>query len=439
MVDFSHLSSRPEIQDRLFVSSIVERTINDLGSKIFDEDIRRMFIQCFPNTLDTTIQYSEDENNSPDTFAVTGDIPAMWLRDSTNQVWPYLNLINEEQNLKKMFIGLINRQVKCILKDPYANAFEKDRIWERKYELDSLCSFLRLSNGYYKVTKDLSPFDADWLRAVNKTIETIHIEQNTLNKDNLDLLYHFATKSGHLHPAVRLKGYGYPGKRCGLSRSVFRPSDDETVFPYIIPANAMAVVALRSVSTILSEISAPEASGIAFKLAGDINRGIKEWGIVNHKIFGCIYAYEVDGAGSVYLHDDPNIPSLISLPYLDYVSPDDPVYRNTRKFLLSNWNLFYAKGKEASGITSPHVGSYDHFWPMATIMQALTSTDTQEIISCLRTLKKTHAGTYFMHESIHVDDPRKFTRHWFSWANSLFGELILLIDRKLPDILQLTF
>jgi meiotically up-regulated gene 157 (Mug157) protein len=335
-----------------------------------------------------------------------------------------------------MFAGLINRQVKCILMDPYANAFTHDEVWERKYELDSLCSFLRLSAGYYKTTQDLSPFDADWLHAINKLIAVIFIEQGTLNKESADLLYHFTTQAGHLHPAIRLKGYGYPGKQCGLSRSVFRPSDDETVFPYIVPVNAMAVVTLRDASEIVSKIDAQETAELMIRLANEIDQGISEWGIVDHAKLGNVFAYEVDGFGSSCFMDDPNVPSLLSLPYLGYTTLDNPVYQNTRKMLLSEWNPFYANGSVVSGITSPHVGVCDHFWPMATIAQALTTNDEQEILSCLQALKKTHAGTFFMHESVHVDDPHKFTRHWFSWANSLFGELILDVESRFPGLLS---
>lgn len=432
--NFSHL--RPAWEDRLFKSEIIEKIIELVASEIEDPEIMEMFYACFPNTLDTTVHYGGYDGKN-DTFVVTGDIPAMWLRDSTNQVWPYLRFINKDEELRRMFIGLINRQVRCILTDPYANAFEQDGgVWERKYELDSLASFLRLSVGYFQKTKDLTPFDSDWLQTVNKIIEIVHLEQNTLDKNNHELLYHFTTKAGHLHPAIRLKGYGYPGRQCGLSRCVFRPSDDETVFPYVIASNAMTVVFLRKIKPLLEQISAYETAKLAVKLAETIDYGISEWGIVLHNKFGKIYAYEVDGFGSSCIMDDPNIPSLLSLPYIGYCDSRDTIYQNTRKFILSKWNSFYATGDVACGITSPHVGICDHFWPMATIMQALTTDNEEEIISCLKTLKSTHAGTHFIHESVHVDDPHKFTRHWFAWANSLFGELILEINEKFPAILK---
>jgi meiotically up-regulated gene 157 (Mug157) protein len=220
---------------------------------------------------------------------------------------------------------------------------------------------------------------------------------------------------------------------------VFRPSDDETVFPYLIPANAMAVVGLRQVAEILDVLHpAVDLAAMARSLAQSIDDGIKEWGIVTHKRLGEVFAFEVDGFGSACLMDDPNVPSLLSLPYLGYCATDNPVYQNTRKLILGEWNGFYATGRVASGITSPHVGVIDKFWPMATMIQALTSTEYEEVKSCLTTLKHTHGNTYFMHESVDVDDPHKYSRHWFSWANSLFGELILDIHDRFPDILRET-
>lgn len=445
--DFTGIKGRPDPADRLFTSVTIENEITRVAGKIADPSLRRLFEQCLPNTLDTTVYYSESEDGTPDTYVATGDIPAMWLRDSTNQLWPYLEFAASDETLRQLFAGLVRRQTRCVLLDPYANAFIdtaitgasgpggdlKEGVWERKFELDSLCSFFRLSAGYFDTTGDTGPFNDQWIQAVEAALEVMRREQAAMTKEVLPSLYRFN------HPAVRLEGYGYPGRGSGLVRSLFRPSDDEAVFAYNIPANAMAVATLRAVAPLIHKLGTSELAERVEKLAADIDSAIRRLGLVKHASPGTVFAYEVDGFGSACLMDDPNAPSLLSLSYYGYVESDDAHYRATRKFVLSPENPFFAHGKVASGLTSPHTGTVNMYWPLATIMQALTSTDEAEITACLELLHDTHDGTYFMHESIDVDDPSHFTRPWFGWANSLFGELILHIEKNSSDILTKNF
>lgn len=236
-----------------------------------------------------------------------------------------------------------------------------------------------------------------------------------------------------------LQGRGVAARRCGLSKCMFRPSDDATTLPFLIPANAMAAVELDHISEILSIPGQPfsdkNTAAAAKNLAATIRAAIKRYAVAHNNVIGKpIYAYEVDGAGGMVFMDDANIPSLLSLPYLGFLDQSDPIYQDTRSFLLSEINPYYFSGTAGSGIGGPHVGEY-YVWPMSILMTALTSNDDKEILNCLEMLKATHAGTYFMHESFNMNNASDFTRPWFSWANSLFGELLLTLARERPHLI----
>ena len=432
---------------RRFRSAAIERVIERVQSSIGNRELAWMFGNCFPNTLDTTVEF-EVINGRPDTYVITGDIDAMWLRDSTAQVWPYLPMMKEDPALQQLIAGLINRQTRCIRKDPYANAFYKDErkesewksdrtemkpgVHERKWEIDSLCYPIRLSHGYWKETGDLAPFDAEWRDAVACTLQTF-VEQQRKSGNGP---YRFQRRTEVQTDTVAGGGYGNPVNPVGLICSIFRPSDDATVFAFLVPSNFFAVVSLRQAAEMLERISRDDATAARCRaLADEVDGALRTHAVVKHPRLGNVYAYEVDGYGNHYCIDDGNVPSLLSLPYIGAVKPDDPVYRNTRRLVLSDQNPYFCVGKAASGPGGPHVGR-DMIWPLGLIVQGLTSTDEQEIRSCLKTLQATHAGTGFMHEAFHKDDPHRFTRKWFAWANTIFGELVLRVHREFPRLLD---
>jgi len=440
--------------ERKFNSEAIEKAILNMKKRIKDPEVGWLFENCFPNTLDTTVDF-RTVNGKPDTYIITGDIDAMWLRDSSAQVWPYLPFMKEDKNLQQLIAGVIRRQTQCILIDPYANAFYKDfnktsewkddltemkpGIHERKWEIDSLCYPIRLAYGYWKETGDTSVFDADWKQAMRLVVKTFKEQQRLEGMGP----YHFQRKTSWATDGVPMGGYGYPTKKTGLIHSMFRPSDDATVYPFLIPANLFAFYSLQQLTAILMEIQYNDPLNECHYLMDQVLAAILQNGIINHPSYGKVFAYEVDGFGNYSIMDDANIPSTLSLKYLavDRGSHLDSnsaffktVYANSRKLVLSHRNPFFFKGKAAEGIGGPHVGM-DYIWPMSIIMRGMTSTNDAEIKQCLHWLKSTHAHTGFMHESFHKDDPTKYTRKWFAWANTLFGELLLKIAKEKPHLI----
>lgn len=431
---------------RKFKSQAVENAIEEVEKNLSNKEIAWLFNNCFPNTLDTTVEF-EMKDGRPDTYVITGDIDAMWLRDSTAQVWPYLPFAKEDKQLQLLIAGVVNRQVQNILYDPYANAFYKERtkvgewkndmtamkpgIHERKWEIDSLCYPVRLSYQYWKTLNDTSVFDENWAAAAKLIIKTFREQQRKNGKGP----YKFERRTSWATDGVPLGGYGYPAKPVGLIYSMFRPSDDATIFPLFIPANFFAVVSLKQMSEIFNKVyKDTDTAKECLAFASEVETAIRKYGIVKHAQFGNVYAYEVNGHGSYNLMDDANVPSLLALPYLGAVSAADPVYVNTRKLVLSEYNPFYFQGKAGEGIGGPHVG-VDMIWPLSIIIRGLTSKDKNEIRQCLSMLQGAHGGTGFMHEAFHKDDANRFTRKWFAWANTLFGEFVWKVYKENPSLL----
>ena len=170
-------------------------------------------------------------------------------------------------------------------------------------------------------------------------------------------------------------------------------------------------------------------------LSDRIHTAISQHAIVEHSKYGEVYAYEVDGFGSHLLMDDANVPSLLALPYLGFCSIEDPIYQNTRRLILSEDNPYFFKDGAIEGIGSPHTG-LGQIWPMSVILRAMTTSQMDEIQNCLDILKRTHAGTGFMHESFSAKNPESYTRSWFCWANGLMGELIHKLSQSHPECLR---
>ena len=443
-------SRRPAAGERLFVSEAVEREIDRICSVLTNDKLRWMFRNCYPNTLDTTVHYREDADGNPDTYIYTGDIPAMWLRDSGAQVWPYVHLAAGDEPLRRMIAGVVRRQFRLLNIDPYANAFNDGPtgegqdigypgneqgpwVFERKWEIDSHCYPVRLAYEYWKTTGDDSVFDGEWIAAVRNIVGTFRQQQR---KDGPGDYIFLRVTDRQLDTKCHV-GRGNPVRPVGLIASAFRPSDDATTFEFLVPSNFMAVTSLRKAAVILTAVNGEtELAAECTALADEVAAALQKYAVVNHPDFGPVYAFEVDGYGNHFLMDDANVPSLLAMPYLGDVARGDEVYENTRRLVWSEANPYFWRGEAGEGIGGPHIG-VEMIWPMSIMMRAFTSTDDDEIAHCIRQLLATDAGTGFIHESFSRHDASNFTREWFAWQNSLFGELIVrLVDGGKADLLN---
>lgn len=443
--DSNYPSKRPALHERTFVSPAVEKQIEEITDQIADPKLRWLFENCFPNTLDTTVDF-QMKDGQPNTFVITGDINAMWLRDSSAQVWNYLSLMKDDPKLQQMIKGLIRRQLECILIDPYANAFNNGatgkgwqgdatkmskEVNERKWEIDSLCYPLRLMYQYWKETGDTSIFDGLWEKAMQLVLQTFKEQQR---KEGVGP-YSFERHTGNAIGTM-VNRTGNPVNPVGLVVSCFRPSDDATIFGFLIPSNMFIVASLKQLNEMIETTGkGSEMLETSRTLVKEVDAAIKKYGVVRHPKYGKVYAFEVDGFGGQNIMDESNIPSLISAPYLKYTSSKDPVYRNTRKLVWSSDNPYFFKGKAGEGIGGPHCGK-DRIWPMSIIMKGLTTDNEKEIKECLTMLVNTDGDTGFMHESFNKDNAKVFSRSWFAWVNSLFSELVIKTSKEHPTLLK---
>ncbi|CAF3063023.1 unnamed protein product [Rotaria sp. Silwood2] len=457
-IDFPKV--RRPMNKRQFTSPAVESLIEEIQKNIKNKELAWLFENCFPNTLDTTVDFDEKaaSEKRPDTYVITGDIDAMWLRDSSAQINPYLPLMHQDKKLRQLIEGVLLRQCIFIQRDPYANAHYKhtNRIseWkhtdktemragvhERKWELDSLCYVLRLMHSYWKeANHDLTFFlenEQDFKKTIRIILQTMK-EQQRFNGSGS---YTYQRQGHPSDPS------GQEAKPIGLIHTFFRPSDDLQTFPYLIPSQFFAHHTLKLLLELVKKLEwTNDFNDDILKLISNLHDILFDDKIANnqetlitykHPKYDLIYSYEIDGFGNRNLMDDSNVPSLLSLPYLcpDDISIKHSVYQNTRKFVLSSDNPWFFKGNLLEGIGGPHCGK-SMVWPLAIIMRGLTTTDDDEIRFCLEMLQKSHGNTGFMHESINVNNQMFFTRSWFAWANSLFGEFVWKLYREKPYLLN---
>eukprot|EP01116_Phalansterium_solitarium_P020850 TRINITY_DN6298_c0_g1_i1.p1 TRINITY_DN6298_c0_g1~~TRINITY_DN6298_c0_g1_i1.p1 ORF type:complete len:621 (+),score=220.88 TRINITY_DN6298_c0_g1_i1:1691-3553(+) len=388
-----------------------------------------MFKKCYPNTLETTATLLADNT----TYIITGDIDLMWLRDSSAQVHQYLSLASDPE-IQRIVEGLVRRQTIFIPYNPYGSSFRtalrpEDDLQAfhvgkarnvfcsmHNYELDSLAYHMWLSHEWWKASGRTAIFDDEWLRVIKIIVDLLVIEQK------------HEEWSPYRYVELTRDGLGSPTRYTGMTWSGFRPSDDQTQYGYLVPANIFAVVALQGVEEIVRDVYHDETfATLVAKLWKEIDNGIHDHGVVETTTNGKIYAYEVDGLGNQNLMDDANVPSLLAIPYFKYRSERDPegvIWKNTRRWVLSSANPYYYSGTFANGVGSIHTNS-GYVWPMSIIMRGLTTTDAQEIEECVRMLESTDAGTDFIHESFNPMSPEAYSRHWFAWANSLFSEFVI--------------
>ncbi|EKM77647.1 hypothetical protein AGABI1DRAFT_122020 [Agaricus bisporus var. burnettii JB137-S8] len=448
---------RPAPACRTFNSTAVEKVISDMKTLLKDPDIARLFENTFPNTLDTTVRYYSQEENLA--FIITGDITAQWLRDTANQFAHYGTLLGQDPELAQLVKAVINNEARYVSQYPYCGSFQpppesglapshndwadgvtvnppvdNQTVFECKYELDSLCGFLKLSRLYYTNTKDTSFMNDNWRTAIDQIFRVINEQsQATFDKDfNFISFYNWTGGNGALSPMVPNRGNREPKAFTGLVGTHHRPSDDLSVFAFLTPANAMLSVELTHLAEILDQTNELK----------NVSRQAKEWSSRIHKaiwdttVVDNIFAYETNGFGGRYVMDDANIPSLISLPYLGFLEKKNPAYVATRKQLLSAKNPYFAAGKKFQGVGGPHVDPW-HPWPMSQIAAIFGTDDDEEILKSLYLVVNNTAGLGLIHESQSIYDEKDYTRSWFAWANSFFAEMVLdLADRKPSLVLK---
>ncbi|WP_344018082.1 glycoside hydrolase family 125 protein [Microlunatus capsulatus] len=392
-------------------------------------------VEIFRHAMATNLREVAQVREDGTVFVLTGDIPAMWLRDSAAQLRPYVLLCAEDPALQDLLLGVLRRQLLFLLTDPYANSFTDVRTsrhaddltdagpvtWERKFELDSLCFPVDLAHQLWRTTGRTDHLDAVARDAFRAVLDTLETEQDHEARSS----YRFQRLDGPPTDTLVREGRGRETAPCGLVWSGFRPSDDACELGYNIPGNMFVAVAAGQIAEIADQfLDDPALAERALRLSRTVREAVETYGVATLPDGSRVYAYEVDGRGDQLLMDDANMPSLLSAPLTGYLAADDPRYLATRAFVLSPANPYFYRGARAAGVGSPHTPP-GYVWPIALSVQGLTTLDPAESRACLDTLAATTAGTGRMHESFDPDAPEDFTRPWFSWSDAMLSELVL--------------
>ncbi|KAI0200226.1 glycoside hydrolase family 125 protein [Astrocystis sublimbata] len=468
---------RPHPKCRTFHSDAIEKVIEDVLARMKDPDLARLFENTFPSTTDTTVKFHTDgsadakrlkdfgadgEWEGPHSFIITGDIIAEWLRDSTNQLLPYQALAKKDPAIYQLILGAVATQAEFVIESPYCNAFqpppisnlpttsngqddvvhpayEPNFVFECKYELDSLAHFLALGNDFSEHSGSKEFLTPRWYTALQTVLQVLEEQsKGTFDPETGRFRrnqYTFSRNTNTGTETLNLMGIGNPlNSGTGLVRSAFRPSDDATILGFFIPANAQMATELRRTAKILKDVGKNDLAETVQQWSETITKGIWEHGVVEHRQFGKVFAYEVDGYGSSILMDDANYPSLLALPLMGFVDMNDETYQNTRRMLLSkSSNPYYLKGRDFHGIGGPHIG-LNNAWPMSLLVQARTSNDDEEIKECIDfVLRSSKLG--LIHESVDVNILSSYTRSWFAWANGVFASTILDLAKRKPHLI----
>jgi meiotically up-regulated gene 157 (Mug157) protein len=379
-------------------------------SPTLNAKLDRLYVTAF----DETIQRHAIATRDGTTYVSTGDIDSEWLRDASATVRPYIGISIHDGDVQRTLRGVVARQAKYIMIDPYANAFSRDyKVVERKFEVDSLLYPIWFSYDYYRRTGDRSIFTPEVRRAFARVLDTLRTEQ------------HHDTRSHYTNPQLADGGRGSPTRYTGMIWTGFRPSDDPARYHFNIPVNMFASVVMRDLTTIARDVWRDDRMAQnAWGLSVEIQRGIEQHGTLDLKPFGRIYAYEVDGLGHANVMDDANVPSLLSIPYFGYLPKTNSLYLATRAFALSDRNPYFFKGKYAEGEGSPHT-PHGYVWPLALCVEALTATRESEVDRVFGYIAASDVGDHRLHESFNSDWPESFTREDFAWPNALYAELVL--------------